>query len=441
MIDDERLRSILVVRAARATDVDLAATARAIARDPRTRSRRFTRRALTLGAAAALTLAGATIGLIIVSSPPMPTHIATSAPSSSVLLPEGVEPWPGLTWSAVVPGESRVASVVEWSGGFVGAWSTYDQGQDRHTAYVWTTEDGRAWDRAAELPDVSVFRVVAWEGELVLVGHYHTPGMWRSADGATWTELAMPDDWMDLWQPIDIIIGPDDWLFGGVITFDGPGIQFRGRPGGDWSLVEPDADAFAEGVVYDSLAGEEVWVAAGAAGHDPDAPPQPSNFPRGYLHGAIWWSTDGRDWTAATVDRPGRYVTQVSRVAGGWVAVGGDDDFCPGGCNRQNSLIWQSTDGRSWHQVDLGPVEGTGFQGLALRGDGHRGLVFDTVAGQLRVRETFDGIAWREVPIQSAAGLPLNNLFHRSSPVVGSNAIVAFWADQVYVAVPGPVPG
>ena len=446
MIDDQELRDVLEVRASRAVGLDLGAIARTIAGDPSNRARPFVGRSVALGLAAVVAAIASLAGLAVVLGQPDGSPAPTSAgpsvrPTTTVEVPPGVEAWPALTWSAVDAGPfeladaSNVRSVVPWKGGFAAAGSSYDDEAERHTAQIWTTTDGRNWDLVAELPDRSVAWLVPWAGDLVLVGNYPTPGMWRSADAVTWAEVDVPDDWMDVWQPVDLVVGPDAWLVMGVVTFDGPSIWFQGNPGGDWALVTPE-ELTVDAGGYAIAVGDDLWIAAGAAGAITNEP-RSSQEPPIFDHGAFWWSLDGREWTAASVDRPGGYVSRVLRVAEGWVAIGGDERCS--GCDYF-SLAWWSADGKSWEQVDLGIPEPNVFQGLHLCGDGQRGLMLDTVDGQLRIRETFNGLAWREIPMQFEAPFRLEDVVGFDSPVVGPAALLAYDRRVQYVAVPGRLP-
>jgi len=127
-------------------------------------------------------------------------------------------------------------------------------------------------------------------------------------------------------------------------------------------------------------------VAAATASSSPTAPPGPSPSPSpgwtftvleqngpvfavaandeaivaiGNGAGALWWSTDGTDWTASSGFGSADHPQQVVAGLAGFVAVGSSGEF---------PAAWVSSDGRAWHRhllpLDWKPQSG-GAVGVA----------------------------------------------------------------------------
>jgi hypothetical protein len=116
----------------------------------------------------------------------------------------------GDTWAASsLPGASgfSAAAVVAWRGGFVvfanpnnGAGFGVLASPAPAEAGVWTSGDGRTWQRASQqLTGFSARVAVAIADRLVVFGISHPddygyglPAAWSSSDGRSWVELALP---------------------------------------------------------------------------------------------------------------------------------------------------------------------------------------------------------------------------------------------------------
>src|SRR5438552_2458313 len=114
---------------------------------------------------------------------------------------------------------------------------------------------------------------------------------------------------------------------------------------------------------------------------------------RGVGTPAGWWSEDGETWSAIHVDgveAPGAQLSEVFRVADGFVAIGSDNAASPRG-----PLLWSSVDGRDWRLI--GPPAHWGF--ASANGKQAVVLAFGGVGADPEGWASLDGRDW--TPLKS----------------------------------------
>ncbi|MGI8331022.1 WD40/YVTN/BNR-like repeat-containing protein [Actinomadura scrupuli] len=168
-------------------------------------------------------------------------------------------------------------------------------GSGNGDAAVWTTADGRTWQRAP---------IPRGTGPRRLSAAVHGPKGWvvvGSSGGGSGSAGAVPA------QPLVLTSG------------DGAGWQpAAGFPGGD--------DVVPAAVTY----GPAGYVVVGKAGGKP----------------AAWWSADLKTWQRASGDlADGRWMSDVTATATGYVAVGGGRAGAGAGAQPAG---WTSADGKKW---------------------------------------------------------------------------------------------
>ena len=245
-------------------------------------------------------------------------------------------------------------------------------------APIWTSADGRTWERVASDPAVfgengtSVQGVTAHGSGLVAVGSalsaddfQRSAAVWTSADGRTWQRV--PDD--------AGVFGSDEGTRIKAVTVGGPGLVAVGEDfatdgaavwtsvdGTSWERVPHDDDLFSSGVLWMddvTVTPEGALIAVGG----------------GQGQAVAWSSPDGRTWERGGVaDADRAYMTSVAVGGPALVAVGGGE----GG-----GAVWTSQDGASWQRVQ--PASGV------FAGDPFAGMSAVATAGDAVVAVGFDG--------------------------------------------------
>lgn len=146
-----------------------------------------------------------------------------------------------------------------------------------------------------------------------------------------------------------------------LLTADGLGIGiWTSADGLEWTLDTPDAltSSAARGLIV----GPDRLVLAGIAGVGRDlAPTVPAGRP------AIWTSTDGQTWTAATglPEAAGGGISDIAGDASGLMAVGYAASPRDGSCPQ--SAAWRSSNGTTWDALPS-PAECSGLYAVAGHG-------------------------------------------------------------------------
>jgi hypothetical protein len=245
-------------------------------------------------------------------------------------------------------------------------------------------------------------------GTFVAVGSANgDAGLWTSTDaGAGWTAKSLPDL---LGGPgrqalTDVVHGPGGWLAVGSTMTD-PAVT---RP---LLVTSPDARSWR--------AGPEIKV---ARDHFLLAPRVAAAGPKGYVlagedrtatgsQPALWFSADLKRFTRSSPGSmpgggAGTRVTDVAATPNGFVAVGGS-----GPADRETGIVWVSPDGLNWTAKGRVLPEGARSAGLRHVVSTKAGIVAIGVArtgdGALpfAARSTDGGARWEYawLPVEDAA--------------------------------------
>jgi hypothetical protein len=305
------------------------------------------------------------------------------------------------------------------------------------TGRIWRTADGRSW-RLVEgdwFSNVQFDQILSVGSGVVIVGIHRqpdvgeatgpmTPAIWSSSDGTSWTERT-PEGAEDLF--IDSAAGGRDGLLLSATDRDGHRFWLRADAGFQWTrlaMTWPD-DVRISGIA----SGGPGWIATGVTGIDTEG------STGGTSKGAIWTSADGDAWTPATIEEPGGTMSTVTRVGGGYVATGSDQNVactvCAGPITFTPLVTWSSSDGLSWRRTgEFQPSIGSLIGGTFAANDGQRMQVFGSgVDRRLMISETLDGVHWHEIAIWHEAGMSAADVEAFPDfrvPFVGSSGLIAF---------------
>jgi hypothetical protein len=297
-----------------------------------------------------------------VSLSPTATSAALAASStapSATSHPNGA--WTGLSWSApsAFPDASSIDDIVAWNGKLIAVGRIQNGGTS--DAAIWDSDNGgTAWTRLGT--DATTFAdsqisglettpsgLVAWgwvgqpvcagQGEGMICGP--TPVMlWTSPDGVSWKRIA--DVSMFKGATIGgVTLGAQGLIAVGDTGWKEPAIWVSAT-GAAWQRLTLPAGTFKDANFSDVRATSSGCVLAGGIGNSAPTSGGVSGADTGTA--AVWWSPDGRTWSAGTVTRAEGVGTSLGRIflgAGGMVGVGS----ASGG---KSATAWTSTEGRTW---------------------------------------------------------------------------------------------
>jgi hypothetical protein len=317
-------------------------------------------------------------------------------------------PWTSLTWRPVGSREAVsgtgpnhfLTDAVAWGGGVVAV--GYDFKPDRITGRIWRSLDGSDWtEQVAGGPPyagISLEHVYSLGGRLVATGRDRTaelagvqddpgrPVAFESSDGTSWTPVT--DEASPWLGASDRQAASADRV---VLVLERGSVDrlWRSMDGGDTWTSRPVGEPFGAAATVTVLAWTgSRWLAVGAIGSG--TPQLDPAGPAGVA--AAWTSPDGQRWTPAAVDAPGIGLGAIGVGADGVVAFG--DVISRGTSIRLSMRAFWSADGASWEPIDLPN------QLMRMVSDGTRIIVVDIGSNQpARVRESFDGRTWGEVPL------------------------------------------
>ena len=347
------------------------------------------------------------------ASPASPAATPMEVPRTSIGSGIGVD-W---TTVATFPG-AGVADMTAGGPGFVAVGASPPGCEicpalEAFTGRIWTSVDGLQWTDVAVpgLAESTLYRVAATSDRLVAFGE-------RDANPAAEEE--------ELVRQFLVSTDGLTWI--------------RSDVGGDYSTQLSD------------LVGGSMFVAVGSL-VEPDYDPR----------GAIWTSTDGRDWQEVFRSADESWIQSVTLTQDGWVAVGGairppkviptatcsPGSDCGEPINVLVPLVWTSTDGLSWTQSELPPglsaIGGSAGTVLAT----HLGLIAtgyavypgDEPSNQIQgfaAWRSLDGLTWQPATVTTdfleniGGGLLLYESDERvfaigSSCICGSRAPGRWW--------------
>ncbi|MEE9299380.1 MAG: hypothetical protein V3V29_10160 [Acidimicrobiia bacterium] len=377
--------------------------------------------ALVASAAAvmALVLGGLVLGIArwisggdstLVDEPPVTTVVATT-----------LVPQPRVDMERVLEGSSFehnwMTSVVVGGPGLVAGGAAFDGYY--HDAAVWTSPDGRTWERVGDdpavfgdeastnefggvLPDANqlITDLVSGPLGLVAVGAEGKPGdldaaVWVSPDGLTWERVPHDEE---------VFGGEGDQTMRSVVqTSDG--VVAVGASGGHAAVwVSSDGRAWIRARINSAASSSELndiafagggLVAVGGVGLDWDNSGLGGWTPRPTAEPAMWFSTDGTVWNR--VPDPTAEGQSGEPSAGSLTVIAaGRRGVVVIGAGPVGPVVWTSQDGSEWHALDAEFLdESTTFHAVVddLAWDGDR-LV--AVGG---FRGTTPGFGWAPIRV------------------------------------------
>lgn len=314
------------------------------------------------------------------TSTPIPTPTAT-ATATAEPTPTPVARWIGLDWSEPVTPSFTVhlRDLVPWGDGYV-AVGAVPVGSGRSQAAFLTSPDGLHWTVTHQVDptgDRFPSHLVAMDQALyafsprasddadaVPSGEYPGPLIWTSRDGIGWDLVDSPSweaAWADARQGVGAL--PEGWsqtqhgITTGLVDVAGaPGgfvaignafgddavvpIVLASTDGQQWAPADLPSDAGA--MLNAAVAHDGRFMVTGATGVGPDPATATA---------AAWYSEDGREWHAATVD-PGEVGAAGTELGPLWaardgvLACRGNREMGAGGWRYMDA--WLSTDGASW---------------------------------------------------------------------------------------------
>ena len=400
--------------------------------------------------------------------PPTPTTsptlagtspISTASPTSTSSTIGGT--WIGLRWEAPTLGApyESISDVVAWRDGYVAV------GQSQNVsltplgtqATAWFSTDWHTWSRTLlgvpDAGDSAPSRVLSIGSSLVAIGTSGVPhctppegegqvcdplpvALWTSADGRAWQRAPTAAALAGV-SPADVAAAPGGLVLVGDTGWNRPGI-WTSADGVAWRRESLPLDVFTNAHFAGIVAARGGWVLTGFTGGL--KPGCCGGFsPKGATP-AAWFSSDGTDWRAASVDG-------ALQASGDWIGrvfVGRDGLVAWGG--RDASYGWTSPDGRHWSALP----KPAGYPVIPYASDGQR-IVGESYIDrdQLGLWVSTDGASWQpltatgatdQMPAWSASSGATADalfLFPTALGLVGQNGTerFSFWLAQ---AVTGP---
>jgi hypothetical protein len=408
-------------------------------RGRRQRNRRIAAGVVALGLAALVF--GGFLRVLTAERPP------PADDTGKVQLPTAAQDWTRVQFLGDEPG-SVVEGIVAGGPGLVAVGSDVTSG-----GVVWTSADGRTWNRIEGSFDTCTFVDVTTGGPGLVAaslgrGCYTTQAgnlapIWTSTDGITWTRAPSDPDFDGAWLraiatggPGFVAVGsrragPQAWYSADGTTWELASVP---SPPVDVGIDDDHADAWMQDVAISG----DVLVAVGEIGTS-------CGQNCGRYEPVAWTSTDGMTWTEVDLPIP---ATRVTIGGDGFVAVGNalcDFPECVGG-----PTVWTSSDGVHWREVSArqdGFVSQAGPQpspddGLYLEihsiASGTDGYVaaggdawcrysrWDCFPAEAALWTSLDGETWTRVPSD-----PLFRLGHTSRV---ESAVAAAWGSRFVVA-------
>jgi hypothetical protein len=456
-LSDDELRAHLERRANAAREADILDPARAVASTPRAARRRGRTQAFGIASAAAsVVVAFALIGSTLLRDPSQasqsPGASATDddTPAPTVASPPTAEAWRTLVWEAVAAdafastGNTYVTDGIADGDGFLAIGRTSDG--DATTSWIWRSPDGKSWSRddGDWLRSTQLDHILRFKDGLIIIGREivpnanGTPGatrpaVWWSEDGTTWVERT-PEASEGLFFG-SAAAGPSGLL---ISASDQRVHDYWLKSDADFNWTRVDAKWPNDVRIFGVAPGGLGWLAFGATGAGGITTMRADG-----TQGGIWTSSDAVAWIPDAIDEPGGVIMEVQRIGARYAALGDDRglrcDGCLGGPFRamRPLVTWLSSDGRMWQrgtQTEIGLLQtgSFGFSGGLTASDDSRILALESSPdGQLRIRQTIDGMTWSEVEVRQRIDRPTilgpHGLPSIGGPViVGRTGVVAF---------------
>ena len=350
-------------------------------------------------------LAGAAIGLAVAGSrlgnPVPPSTHADATPGTNVVPPAGVAAWSGVTWQILgverTPADlgvgRHVADAISWHGGIIA--TTVEIDHERKHARIWRSTDDKDWREASDgspLDQIGQPSLFVIGDRLLLLGQHEPVDTLASHDPSEWYgvafELADGDHWTQITDANSPYILHNSYPTAGhglILVLEGADLLWRSADDGATWKRTAVKDLVGDGYIANIVWFRNRWVASGYAGRGSATTP---GEPEG--SGTIWTSPDAATWTRQAVDVPGMNLSGLAVGANGIVAQG----YGTGSQVEYSKVMWTSSDGSSWITL---PFDAYNVQVI---GDGTRLVMRDQAPGEPpRLRESFDGFNWHDVPL------------------------------------------
>ena len=364
----------------------------------------------------------------------------TAATNSTGAAATAEADWTHLTWSEPVPfGDATAVDDVASRKGELWAVGHDATGQ----VGFWSSPDGGAWKRA--IVDVAVFAgaktlgLLADPSGLVAYGRYtQSPcgptnlattcgtdglGVWTSPDGATWTRSATPA--FDDATVVSVASGPDGLIAVGQSGWTKPEI-WTSLDGRAWQSVDVAGGAFGNAHFFAVRGWSGGYLVAGSVG---GTAPSPAGSLSPGAVAAAWWSTDGRSWHSATVNRifdTGVAVLSINVGRGGFLAMGS-------AWGGSSPTSWWSADGKVWDSLAETSVQVSGG-GVVTDPPSHpvfdggtRMVAFAARGPDLSLEgwTSLDGKNWSELPFPAVYGNLPHDPGHPADRTFGKAFVLA----------------
>jgi hypothetical protein len=344
---------------------------------------------------------------------PLPTGLTQTPAPTSHTSPATVS-WRGMRWSepATFPDAGDPTDIVAWQGRLIAA-GRVPSGTS-YSAAIWRSSGGTGWTRVsapALAPPSQITGLLAtpagllaWglEGEPACTGEGAgttcgaTPIMiWTSEDGSSWARVADLTTFSGA-TVSGVAYGSHGFVAVGESGSAQPTI-WTSDTGSIWTAL-PTQASLVEAQLSSVRATASGYVMGGSVGGS--TPVSGGVQPPATGEAAAWWSTDGRTWSRATVERAngvGTSLDSISVGAGGIVGVGS----ASGG---KAGTAWTSTDGRTWRPIAVayaGAVVAPGTPALpswSVVGDGSHLIAFSGDGGaRLAMWTSTDGSTWQQL--------------------------------------------
>jgi len=216
-------------------------------------------------------------------------------------------------------------------------------GKDWTQAVTSTTWSGRQYQSSAVFNN----RIYVLGGFYLQYGEAILPNDVRySTDGVRWTTATASAGWTGRGGHTSVVFNGRIWVLGGNADSSGgfhKNDVWYSSDGASWTSATLSAPwsrrDFHSSVVFNG----KIWV---IGGEGPQAPAGSRND--------VWYSSDGVSWTSATLSAPwSRRDSHTSLVFNGRIWVIGGEYYNPSGPGAVFNDVWYSSDGVNWTSATL----------------------------------------------------------------------------------------
>ncbi len=229
---------------------------------------------------------------------------------------------------------------------------------------VWRSSDGANWTQVTAnvgWGGKNNHAAIVWNNKIGVMGGQNSGGavqndVWYSSDGVNWTQATAHAAWSARHHFGAVVYNNKMWIFGGS---DGSALKndvWYSTDGINWTQATASAAWEARSGLATTVYNNKIWLAGGHGS---------GGGPYGTYYDDIWYSTDGINWTRATASATGSPRDMQA------VVVYSDKMWMMGGYNNSEYYkndIWYSSDGANWTQSTANAAwsKRMGFAGLVL---------------------------------------------------------------------------